>query len=190
MREKRAQLAVAQAKIAQTIIDFFPKLSLRASYMRLSPSKTSLGGGGLVGAANNGPLEVSPTGEVLDSMGVPVVATAFDIRFIEDNYALTANLNIPLSDYVLRPGRCLGVGQFEPGSRALCAAGRTAQGADRRAGAVLPVGARTGTNLIAQRAVERTRSRLEDARAALSVGRLPTRTCCASKPRSPRPSSR
>ncbi len=81
-------------------------MTLGASYTRLSPVSSNLGGGAIVGAATPGPLTVGPcpTGGaqcVLDSGGQPVGAAGFDIETPRNNYALTASLSVPVSDYVL-----------------------------------------------------------------------------------------
>lgn len=177
VREKQAQLEAARARIAQTTIDFFPKLSLRASYTRLSPSATSLGGGALVGARTPGVLQVAacdaPSGFCpVDAAGDPIVATQFDIEFIEDNYAVAANLTIPLSDYVLRVASAAAAASSskEAANFALQAERRKVQ---TDAQVLYYQWLRAQAQIfIARRAVERTRGRLEDARAALSVGRL------------------
>lgn len=178
VREKRAQLRAAQAKITQTTIEFFPKLSLRASYTRVSPTESNFGGGALVGTGNAGLLHVGPcpdpgTGDcVLDSAELPAFASKFDIQTFENNYALTASVSIPLSDYVLRLADAAAASSAsrEAASLALQAEQRRVQTDTRvlyyqwlRAQAQI---------FIARRAVERTRGRLEDARAALAVGRL------------------
>src|SRR5687768_13879859 len=75
--EKQAEIDAANARITQTFWQFFPKLGVKASYMRLSPVDAGgLGGGALVGAQNPGPLQVDGN-RVEDSQGVPVGASAF-----------------------------------------------------------------------------------------------------------------
>ena len=108
VRAKQAQLEAAEDKANETMYQFFPKLTFRASYTRLSPVSSGFGSGALVGAVNAGPLGVGPCAPgapqtcVLDSGGTPVGAAKFDIKFLENNYALSADLNVPISDYILR----------------------------------------------------------------------------------------
>jgi outer membrane protein TolC len=181
VHQKRAELAAADARIRQTTIQFFPKLGLRASYTRLSEvDPPSFGGGGaLVGATAPGPLSVGacPTGGgecVLDRAGERVGAAEFEfgIDYLEDNYALSANLTIPLSDYILR------LSDAAASASASEEASRYAYEAERRK---VQVDARVlyynwlrahAQVFIAQNALQRTRARLEDARSVFSVGRL------------------
>ncbi len=108
VRAKQAQLEAAEDKANETMYQFFPKLTFRASYTRLSPVSSGFGSGALVGAVNAGPLGVGPCAPgapqtcVLDSGGTPVGAAKFDIKFLENNYALSADLDVPISDYILR----------------------------------------------------------------------------------------
>jgi outer membrane protein len=107
VRARQAEVEVAAAKVDQTMIQFFPRLTLKATYTRLSPVVADFGAGALVGAANPGVLTTGPCPAgaaecVYDSGGQPVGAAKFSIETIENNYALTAQLTVPLSDYVLR----------------------------------------------------------------------------------------
>src|SRR5690606_3758747 len=107
VRARLAELDAARARLDQTTAQFFPRLTLRASYTRLSPVSAELGGA-LVGAGNPGLLSTGPCpggggGDcVLDAAGQPVGAAEFAIESFEDNYALTAQLSVPISDYILR----------------------------------------------------------------------------------------
>lgn len=106
VKQKRAELEAAEAKVDETTARFLPRLTLRASYTRLSPVAVNFGGA-LVGALHPGLLGTGPcpggTGTcVLDSAGVPVGAQQFNIVSVDNNYDLTAQLDIPLSDYVFR----------------------------------------------------------------------------------------
>jgi outer membrane protein TolC len=56
VRQRLAEIDVARARLDQTTAQFLPKLSVRASYTRLSPVSADLGGA-LVGAQNAGPLQ-------------------------------------------------------------------------------------------------------------------------------------
>jgi outer membrane protein len=177
VREKRAQIEVANAKIRQTMLQFFPQLTLRASYMRYSPTRTSFADGALVGARSVGPLSVGP-GDcgspncVRDANGDTVGAAALDIRSLEDNYEVGARLTVPLSDYVFR------VTDAAASSDATRDAARYAVEAEE-----LRVQSETrvlyynwlrahAQSHVAQKALERARARLADAESAFSVGTL------------------
>lgn len=107
---KEAEVRAAAARVDQAFAALAPRITLGASYTRLSPVNNSLGSGAIVGAANPGPLGVGPcpTGAgqcVLDAQGQPVGAAAFSIGATPlNNYALTASVSVPISDYVLRLG--------------------------------------------------------------------------------------
>jgi outer membrane protein TolC len=177
LMQRRAELEQANAKIRQTTIQFFPQLVVRGSYTRLSPVAVEFGQGALVGAQNAGRLEVGacPGGMgqcVLDSAGQPVGAASFEIENLEDNYAVGASLTIPLSDYILR------LSDAATSAQASRRAARYSLAAER---ARVDTDARVlyynwlrahGQVYVAQKALERTRARLQDAQAAFSVGSL------------------
>lgn len=107
VRARQAEVDAAEAKVDQTMIQFFPRVTLQATYTRLSPVSSGFGSGALVGAGNPGLLTTGPCPAgggtcVLDSAGQPVGAAAFAIETLEDNYSLTGQIVVPLSDYVLR----------------------------------------------------------------------------------------
>jgi outer membrane protein len=106
VRVRMAELDAARARADRTLAEFLPTLTLRASYTRLSKVTSGFGSGALVGAQNPGLLTVGacPGGGqcVLDAQGQPVGANQFAITTIQNNYALTASLVVPISDYVLR----------------------------------------------------------------------------------------
>jgi outer membrane protein TolC len=175
---KRAELDVANSKISQTKIQFFPQLTLRASYMRLSPVSSSLGTGALVGAANPGPITVGacPDGAAgqcaLDSMGVPLGAAPAAFTFPLNNYSVSASLAVPLSDYIFRVSNAAAsASSSRDAARYVVLAEELKVRADAR---VLYYNwLRThGQVNIASKAVERTQARLQDAHAAFDVGKL------------------
>lgn len=177
VQSKLAELDVARARVDQTTIQFYPRLTLSASYMRLSPVSGSFGEGATVGAANPGLLSVGPcpTGAgqcVLDAQGVPVGAAAFALVFPENNYALTAQLSVPLSDYLLR------LSDAAAGSSASLEASKLQVEAERLS---VQTAARTlyydwlrarARVVIAEKSLERTQSRLAEARDALELGSI------------------
>jgi outer membrane protein len=174
VQEKQAEIDAANARIRQTTIQFVPKLKVEASYMRMSKIDSELGGA-IVGAQNAGPLRIEPCDEgscVVDSEGAPVGASSFSFPMPEDNFALKANLAIPLSDYLFR------LSDASSGARASKEAARHARTA---AESKVRTDARVlyynwlrahAQSFIAAKAVERTHARLEDARASYSVGKV------------------
>lgn len=177
VKEKRAELAAASEKITQTRVSFFPRLSLFASYTRLSPVSVGFGSGALVGAQNAGALTTGPCPPpavggtcVLDSAGVPVGAVAFAIKQLTDNYALGARVSIPLSDYLFRlSDAAASSSASQESARLALEAQRRKVDADARTLYFNWLRARAQA-AIARKAVEQTRARLSDARASFQAG--------------------
>jgi len=109
---KQMAIERAAARVDQTLVRFLPQLSGKAGYTRLSKAAINFGGGAGLGAAN-GPLNGDPlvkvgpcpggVGEcVLDPGGSPVVVTPpFKINIPLNSFSLSAQLSIPISDYIL-----------------------------------------------------------------------------------------
>jgi len=111
---KQEAIERAAAKVDQAIISFLPQLGVKASYSRLSKAAINFGGGAGVGALNGpndgqpaAPITVGPcpggTGDcALDPQGLPLVITPpFKIQIPLNSYSLSANLSVPISDYIL-----------------------------------------------------------------------------------------
>jgi outer membrane protein len=115
---KQAEIDAANAKVDQAMIQFFPRLTLKATYTRTSPVRISLGGGAMVATPGVlGPNVPAPAvtqacngvsaaggGCVTTTNGdtLPLVPFQFTIPVVQDNYMLSATLGVPISDYVLR----------------------------------------------------------------------------------------
>lgn len=177
-RAKLYEVDAARAKVTQTAVAFLPRLKLEARYTRLSPVSSDFGSGALVGARNPGLLSVGPCpggggGQcVLDSAGAPVGAAAFAIETLQDNYALTASLAIPISDYVTRLSSA--TSGAEAGERAAKLAHRAERlkvQADARTLFYSWVLAR-GQVAVAKKSLERVRARKQDAAAAFTLGTI------------------
>ena len=177
MRQKRAELAAANAKISQTTIEFFPQLVVRGSYTRLSPVAAEFGNGALVGASAPGRLSVGacPNGMgqcVLDSADQPVGGAAFEIENLQNNYAVGASLTIPLSDYVLRlSDAATSAEKSRDAARYALAAEQARVESDARVLYYNWLRAH-GQVYVANKALDRSKARLQDAQAAFSVGSL------------------
>ncbi len=100
---RSAELEAAAARVDQARAGYVPAIDLTAQYMRLSPLPGGSSSGALVGTLNPGPLGVGacPDGTpgcVVDAQGVPALAQSFQFAAIENTYALTASVGVPISD--------------------------------------------------------------------------------------------
>ena len=109
---------------------------------------------------------------MLDSQGQPVGAATFSIENLENNYALTASLSIPLSDYLLRLSDAASSASASRSAAELSVrAERLKVRSDAQALFYdwLRAQARVA---IARKSLERTRARLGDARPAFELGAI------------------
>lgn len=177
VRAQQAELEAAEARIRETTARFFPRLTLGASYTRLSPVEAALGSGALAGAANSGPLGVGPcpsgTGQcVLDSAGEQAFAQAFSIESLENQYSVFATLSVPISDYVLTLSRAIAA------SKANRSAARFSLAAEKlhvqaEARSIYYAWLRAlGQVEAVETSMAQAKARLEDARAAYEVGTI------------------
>lgn len=172
VRAKEAELEGAEGAVAQSMVTFFPRLTLAASYTRISDTASgSLGGGALVGALNEGLLGVgncpgNPGAQcVVDAAGVPVQATAFDLSTpVLNQYAFSANLTIPISDYFLRAVQAYSAAEHSENALSMAAeAQRLAVAAEAKITMLSWVLAR-GQTIVTQRSVDQASNQLKDAR--------------------------
>lgn len=177
VRAKQAEVEAARAKVEATAFQFVPKLTVKATYTRLSPVAANLGGA-LVGALHAGPLGMGPCPGpggatcVLDSQGTPVGAAAFELKTFEDNYNLNATLGIPLSDYLLRLSHATASSSAGKHAAELALqAERLKVKTDAR---VLYYGwlRARGQVAVAHKSLEQVRARLKDAQAAYTLGAI------------------
>jgi outer membrane protein TolC len=106
---KQRAVEAAAAKVDQAAVNFAPRLSLLARYVRLS-SITIPTLGYIVGAQSEGPVYVycPPPAAVAGNPTQPVTcqaaagAAAFSFPVVLNMYTLQGTLAIPLSDYLLR----------------------------------------------------------------------------------------
>src|SRR6185436_14371036 len=94
--------AASKAKEDQATASFWPKLTGSARYTRMSPIAAVVLPGGIVPARE----EDRVAGPV--APGTPLfLAPGFPFPVFENNYALTASLSVPVSDYLLRLSRAV-----------------------------------------------------------------------------------
>lgn len=177
VRSKQAELRATNAAIRQTTVAFFPTLTLAASYTRLSPASAGFGDGATVGVLNQGPLSVGPCPSgmgncLLDAQGQAAQAASVNIVFPEDNYALSAQLTIPISDYITKLSYAI------DGSRASRESSQLAMEAEKlkvasEARILFYSWARSLAQVrVAEKSAERSRALLQDAEAAYSLGTI------------------
>jgi outer membrane protein TolC len=99
---KRYAITAADEGVAQARFGFWPRLTLSAGYTRLSdieaPTLGEFGGGGSLVVTSSPPGNVTPGVDPLFAVAAPEIS----FEPVLNNYSLSAALNVPLSDYVLR----------------------------------------------------------------------------------------
>jgi outer membrane protein TolC len=176
---KQAELRAAAAKVDQALVNFFPRVTLTATYTRLSEVENSLGGGGgLVGARNNGPLHTGPCPTdptqscVYDSGNLPVAAQPLSFPVILDNYSFVASVAVPVSDYVFRISQGYSAASGAERAKSLeVEASKLQAAADGEVAYYNWIRAKAQV-LVAKDAVAQTEAHLVDARRVLAVGLL------------------
>ncbi len=169
VRAKQAELKAAAAKVDQAFVGYFPRLTLTATYTRLSEIKQGSLGGALVGAANEGPLQVV-NGAVVDSKGTPVGAAAFSFPVLLNSYSFVATLLVPVSDYVLRISQGYASAHHaEKGKRLEVEAETLLVANDAKVTYYNWVKAK-GQVIVAKEAVEQAKAHVADAQKAFAVG--------------------
>ena len=188
VRAKQEDLKAAAAKVDQAMVGFFPRLSVSASYTRLSDVPGfSLGSGALVGTGNAGliPAGTIPPGATIDVPGsgkltCPATATngcyggliganvSFPVPL--NSYSFVASLSVPISDYVLRLSQNYSAASHNEKAARLAVDAESVQaGADAKITYYNWVRAKGGV-VVAAEAVEQSRAHVEDAKKAFNVG--------------------
>lgn len=93
VRARGEELRAAAAGVDQALTAYFPRLSLSARYVRLSPIDAA-NLGSIVGVPPNTPNPVPPN--------TPLYATQLSFPVLLNNTTLQASLALPLSDHLLR----------------------------------------------------------------------------------------
>ena len=179
LRVKQAELQAAAARVDQALVNYFPRVTLTASYTRLSEVENSLGSGAALVFANNpGGLVVGPCPPgapvgvqcVVDSQGQPAGAAPLDFPVLNNSYSLVANLTVPISDYVLRLSQNYAAQSRAESAKKLEVAAQALQiGADAKIAFYNWVRAK-GQAIVAHEAVEQAKAHLADARRTFDVG--------------------
>lgn len=172
VKAKEAELEGAQGAVTSTVVGFFPRLTLTAGYTRLSETDSgSLGGGAIVGAANEGAITVGPcptdptTQCALDSGGLPIQAASFSFPQVLNQIAFTAGLSVPISDYFLRAVQAYNAAEHnESALKMQTESQRLAVSTDAKL-ALLSWILSKGQVVVAQQSVDQANNQLADAKA-------------------------
>jgi outer membrane protein TolC len=147
VKVRRAELRSAAARVDRAYAAYFPTLTLGASYTRISPVENSL------------------------DLGITLpegVDTGFEV--IENQYALSANLDVPLSDYLLRLTQAYSAASLDVESKELAVKAQELQArADAKIAYFNWVRAR-GQAAVTSLSVELAERHLKDAQLLLEVG--------------------
>ncbi|MEP7126481.1 MAG: TolC family protein [Byssovorax sp.] len=181
VRVKSAELEAASARVDQAFISYFPRLSVSATYTRLSNVPGfSLGSGALVGAADDGLLKVGacPDGPGNNCVNVskpgvadaPVGAKALTIDPVLNSTAFVASLAVPISDYVFRISQGYSAASHsEKSKRVELEAEGLQAAADAKVAYYNWLRAR-GSVVVTKQAVDQSRAHVEDANKTFAVG--------------------
>ncbi len=186
LRAKQAELKAAAAKVDQAYVNYFPRVTLTASYTRLSEVTNNLGGGfqllGTQGLSEdflsnvtNGPCPTDSTKTcalLVDSTGksAPVVPVKLDVPVVLDNYSFSAQLAVPVSDYLLRitQGHSAAI-HAEKSKKIELEAETLTQAADAKVAYLNWVRAK-GQTVVAKEAVAQAQAHVEDVKRLKTVG--------------------
>lgn len=188
LRVKQAELRAASARVDQALVNFFPRVTVTATYTRLSPmerpsielppslvaSSTQVPPGSL----SAGPAQVGPCGPdttqqcVLGSAVIPNPLAALDFTSPPNSYSLTANLAVPISDYVLRISQGYASASHAESAKKLELQAETLQAAADAKIAFFNWVRVKGQVVVAGEAVSQARAHVQDARRTFEVGLL------------------
>lgn len=170
---KNAELRAAAAAVDSAMYSFYPKLGLKASYTRMSPITTSLGGGTMVFGTGQGTLSVDQTtGLIGTGPGgtQPVSAQPLSFPIPKNYYSLGATLSVPISDYVLRLSHSIDATKKNQESSELnLKAERQKVEGDARV-AFYNWTLAIGQVAVTEKSLERMRARLKDTQTSFTLG--------------------
>jgi outer membrane protein len=148
IRQKRAELRAAAARVDQALVAYFPKLTLTATYTRLSPFE------------NTYQVPDPATGDL----------TTVTTSYPENTFSAVASLAVPISDYLLRLSQSYASAEHnEKASRLQVEAEVLAKSADAKVTFFNWARAR-GQVVVAREAVLQARAHVVDAQRLGEVG--------------------
>jgi outer membrane protein len=179
VRSKEIEVESAEGAVSQTLVSFFPRVTLSASYTRLSEvALPTLGGGGFsVVSQAAGPIGVAPCAGnpaaqcAVDSAGNPVQAvdTSFSFPQVLNQIAFSGNVTVPISDYFLRAVQAYnGAEANEESLRLQVEAQKLTVSAEAKL-ALIGWALSKGQTAVATQSSESAKNQLRDVNAALSA---------------------
>ncbi len=181
VRLKEVELEGADGAVSQTLVSFFPRVTLAASYTRLSDVEAgTIGGGGAsVGALNEGPITVGPCPTdatvqcALDSGGTPIQAvnSSFTFPVLLNQIAFTGNLTVPISDYFLRAVQAYNAAEANEQALELQVEAQKRIAARDAKLALIGWALSKGQTVVAEKSVEQAKNQLKDVNSSLSADR-------------------
>lgn len=190
IRVKELEVKAAAAKADQALLNYLPRVSVTATYTRLSEVKNSLGvaGGASVGAEAPGVLapcsdpanilipgqictkNVDANGMLTESRVGAVENKGFSFPVLLNSYSFTAQIALPISDYVLRISQGYAVASHnENAKRIELEAERLAASADAKITFYNWIRAKGGA-VVTKEAVAQADAHLTDVKRAFDVG--------------------
>ena len=175
---KNAELRAAAAEVDTAMYQFLPKVTLKAGYTRLSRVVNSMGNGSLLATQGTAPFHIGPLDPtnpnspqgLVSADGQPVGSAQIKFPIITDVYSLTASLNVPLSDYVLRMSQSIeGTKQNREAAELNIQAEHAKVEGDARV-AFFNWARAIGQVAVTEKSIDRVKARLKDAEAAFTVG--------------------
>jgi outer membrane protein TolC len=178
VRGKQADLEAASARVDQAFINYFPRLTVSATYTRLSAVPDLYLGGISASPSRPGPITVGAcpapavgTNCVIDSAGAQLTGVApkpFQAQL--NTGAFVASLAVPVSDYFFRISQGYSAASHsEKGKRLELEAETLQAAADAKIAYYNWVRAR-GSVVVTKQAVDQSRAHVEDANKTFAVG--------------------
>ena len=158
---KKQDLIEAAAQVDQALAAYIPSLTVKANYTRLSDAGSEPLGNVLVAPG-------APAGPV--PPGTQLVNAPLELATISNQYALEANLLVPVSDYFLRvaPSHSAARAQYASSQKSF-AAQKAAVAADARVSYYTWVRSRL-SEVVAEHALVLSQSHLTDVKQAYAAG--------------------
>ncbi|WP_437818992.1 TolC family protein [Sorangium sp. So ce1078] len=199
LRVKQAELRAASARVDQALVNFFPRITLTATYTRLSEVEIPpLGAGAPVlgvvdaqgrplldeqgqpeftpGRLSTAPCPGAPDAQCISDGGSGFVALGESPGLVlpssVNSYSLTASLAVPISDYVFRISQGYAAASHAESAKKLELQAETLQAAADAKIAFFNWVRVKGQVVVAGEAVAQARAHVEDARRTFEVGLL------------------